>query len=192
MNTSKYETREQYLVAAARAMNAELLAKKCEHQMPEVWFVSVMEPAGKVIGRAWPASHDAHHMFVSAALSDPVQLLATLLHEMLHLAVGVKEKHNKVFGKAARAVGLKGKLTATTASDELVPYLKALDEQLGGYPHRPLMRLSNRGGHDNRIACRSINETGYKLLIARKWVDTHGYPKDPWGDEMVPIKGDQE
>lgn len=188
--TTKFETREQYLVAAGRLLDAEVLQKKTESKMPAEWYVSVMEPSGRVIGRAWPASHDAHHMFVSAALSDAVQVLATLLHEMIHLAVGVKEKHNKVFGKAARAVGLVGKLTATTAGPELAEYLKSLDAQLGGYPHKPLTaRITNKTGRDNRVACRSINDEGYKVLIARKWVECHGFPKDPWGDDMVPIKG---
>jgi hypothetical protein len=187
--TPKFETREQYLREAAIRMNADLLQAKAAVALPEQWYVSVMEPAGKVIGRAWPASHDAHHIFVSAALvkpCDPFGVLATLVHEMIHIAVGIKEKHNKVFGAAARAIGLEGKLTATFASEELIKYLTVLDHELGGYPQvAPLERKlkPTRGG--SRIKLVSSNIDGYYVYINPKTLEEHGAPCDPEGDEMV-------
>lgn len=184
--TTQFETREQYLRRAATIINQKILKPKAEVELPETWFVSVMEPAGKVIGRAWPASHDAHHMFVSATMEDPVQVLGTLAHEMIHLAVGVQEKHNKVFGAAARAIGLEGKLTATHPGEELAVELKKIDELLAGYPHKPLnVKLKEKqSGPAVRRKFVSVNDPSYSLYISLGRVDEWGPPKDPNGDDM--------
>lgn len=179
----QFETREQYLVSAAKRMDKELFAKKTEVRLPEQFFVSVMEPAGKVIGRAYPPSQDSHHMFVSATLEDPVQVLATLLHEMIHLAVGTEHGHKKPFATPARAVGLEGKLTATVPGEELSEYLKKLDEELAGYPHRPLIRKTKSVKRTGRVKLVSTEEPGYSLYITPALLEM-GYPVDPWGKPM--------
>lgn len=187
--TKPLETREQYLRMAALRINTELLGPKANVQLPEPWYVSVMEPAGKVIGRAWPASHDTHHVFVSAALikpCDPFGVLATLTHELIHIAVGIDKKHGTVFGAAARAVGLEGKLTATFAGEELLAYLTRLDQELGGYPQiAPLERKLKPTKGGNRVKLVSPNIDGYYIYINPKHLEDHGAPLDPEGDEMV-------
>ena len=53
-------------------------------------------------------------------LKDPLEVAATLVHELVHiLAVGVEEGHRGKFTKLAKAIGLEGKMTATHAGETL-------------------------------------------------------------------------
>lgn len=74
-------------------------------------------------------------IFISPKLADSLDVLGTLLHELLHASVGCEAKHGRVFSQAARAVGLAGPPTATVVGDALRPFLVAYVEQVGPYPH---------------------------------------------------------
>lgn len=74
-------------------------------------------------------------IFISPRLADSVEVLGTLLHELIHAAVGCEHGHGAIFSQAARAVGLAGPPTATTVGDTLRPYLQAYLAQVGEYPH---------------------------------------------------------
>lgn len=74
-------------------------------------------------------------IFISPRLVDPIQVLGTLLHELIHAAVGCEHGHGAVFSQAARKVGLAGPPTATTVGDALRPILEAYLAQVGPYPH---------------------------------------------------------
>lgn len=181
----KIRTREEYLIRAARILNRTHLQAKAGAKLPKNWHVSVTEPAKKRIGVAYPPTKKTHHIFVSAALQDGPRVLDVLLHEMIHIAIGVELKHGKVFRRTALACGLTGKMTATVAGEELAEFCKKLDKHLGGYPHKPLMRAAAAGrGKDSRVRLQSPEEPGYTLLISRKWLAECGYPTDPWGNEM--------
>jgi hypothetical protein len=181
-------TREAYLIRAARIMNRVLLQAKAGVKLPENWHVSVTEPAKKRIGVAYPPTKKTHHVFVSASLQDGPRVLDVLLHEMIHIAIGVEMKHGPVFRRTALACGLTGKMTATVAGDELKEFCERLDEFLGGYPHKPLVKAAAAGrGKDSRVRLVSPEEEGYTLLISRKWLEQCGYPTDPWGNEMEEV-----
>lgn len=77
-------------------------------------------------------------IFVSPRISDSVQVLGTLLHELIHASVGCQHGHKKPFSQAARKVGLIGPPTATEVGPELQVVLQAFVEQVGPYPHAPI------------------------------------------------------
>ena len=58
-------------------------------------------------------------IYIEDPLERNLELLGTLIHEVVHITVGNKHQHNHVFGKCARAVGLTGPMTSTRNSDEL-------------------------------------------------------------------------
>src|SRR5207248_10497975 len=74
-------------------------------------------------------------IFISPLLSESIDVLGTLLHELLHASVGCQHGHKKPFSQAARKVGLAGPPTATTVDDSLRPLLFSYMEQVGPYPH---------------------------------------------------------
>ena len=78
-------------------------------------------------------------IFISPRLSDSIEVLGTLLHELLHASVGCQCGHGKEFSQAARRVGLAGPPTATTVGDVLRPVLVSYVERVGQYPHAAIM-----------------------------------------------------
>ena len=116
-------------------------------------------------------------------ISDPLKVLSTLRHELVHAAVGIDAKHGPRFTKAARKVGLAGKPTATYASDELLPWLGEIAEQLGGYPH-PALNPMSRKKQSTRMLKAVCGECGYTVRLTRKWAEV-GLPSCPCGPELV-------
>jgi len=188
-----YGTREEWLSAAVRKMEGHFTNRG--YNVPAVRVSCGWPSRGglagskRTIGQCWSteaSSDGVSQIFISPWLDDvcsPQGVLATLVHEVVHAVVGIKEKHNKVFGKCARAVGLEGKLMATTATPELVDTLKAWVEDLGNYPHAkldstksPVKKQSTR-----MIKC-ECGECGYIARTSQKWIDAAGAP-------LCPVKG---
>ncbi|HZU68791.1 MAG TPA: hypothetical protein VFA09_16050 [Ktedonobacteraceae bacterium] len=91
-----------------------------------------------VIGQCFPptASRDGKpQIFISPLLSDSLDVLGVLLHELIHACFGCRFGHGKEFSQAARRAGLAGPPTATTVGDALRPVLVAYVQQVGSYPH---------------------------------------------------------
>jgi hypothetical protein len=141
--------------------------------------VSCSFPGGgspnKRIGEAWPRSRSkagVNEIFISPTLDDKTRVLDVLVHEMCHVADDCKSGHRGAFAKAARAIGLVGPLTATTAGDELKAHLEALP--LGAYPHEGLLmgkgKRSDRSGARVKLTCKTegmsfwVSKEGFQLL----------------------------
>lgn len=189
-------TREQWLQNAVVEM--EPLFKKNGYKVPAVrvscgWPISGGRGTkkGVAIGECWDksaASDKVAQIFVSPRIKDEVEpcgVLATLVHEVVHAVVGNKEKHNKVFGKCARSVGLEGKLTHTSAGAELTEAMKAWVKKLGPYPHatlnpakRPTKKQSTRMIKCECTAC------GYVVRTSAKWLAV-GAPICPCNEESM-------
>jgi hypothetical protein len=90
------------------------------------------------IGQAFDPSISADgtcEIFINPILAEPAQVIAVLIHELIHVFAGVQAGHKGEFARIARAVGLEGKLTATVAGAELQAKIDAIVAQLGAYPH---------------------------------------------------------
>lgn len=137
-------TREEWLQKAITLCSAHRF-KPHGFKVPQL-RVSVGLPYGrgsaKAIGQHWHprASEDKiGSIFISPTINDSVEVLGTLIHEMVHGVVGNEEKHGRLFRACALAVGLTGKMTATTAGEELAAYFKkTLIKRIGNYPHARL------------------------------------------------------
>lgn len=134
---------------------------------------------GKAIGQCWhtTASADKHYeIFVSPELDDPSRVLDVLIHEVVHVVVGVKNNHNKVFKACAKAVGLTGRMTATVASPELKETLKGYIKKLGPYPHGKMSKMKNRSKQSTRLLKCECKKCGCIIRITQKWLDEVGTP----------------
>lgn len=141
------------------------------------------------IGEAWSAdcSGDQHfETFISPTLQDPIQVGATLAHELVHCAVGLKERHGSVFRKCALAIGLEGKMTATTAGPALAERLHALTTKLGPYPHAELKHSNAPPKQTTRMIKVECNDCGCICRMTRKWLEEAGAPTCACGGNMFP------
>lgn len=94
---------------------------------------------GKVaLGQAFDPSISADgtmEVFINPILDKPLDVIAVLLHELVHVEAGIQCGHRGRFASVARAVGLTGPMTSTVPGDVLLPKLQGIVEVLGAYPH---------------------------------------------------------
>jgi hypothetical protein len=190
MSKSKYETREQWLLASVGLMTP--LFESAGYKVPKIkvacgWPSSRGLSAKKrCLGEAWSkdaAKDGIAQIFISPwliELDKPQGVLDTLVHEVVHTVVGNENKHNKVFGKCARAVGLEGKLTATYAGEKLLEACKQWATKLGPYPHAMLdaLKRPTKKQTTRMVKC-ECPECGYVVRTSRKWIDEAGAPWCP-------------
>ena len=199
------DTREGWLLRACDTMNPWL--KQAGAGATPKYRVSVGWPLGgrakqkegkgsHRIGECFcsSASKDGtHEMFISPLLDDPILVLATLYHELIHAYVGIKAKHGPDFKVVAVKAGLEGKMTATLPGKELTDKLKVLAKELGPYPHASLGTGGDRlkpkqGTRMLKVECPGC---GYSVRTTQKWLDV-GTPTCPCGKQMVGPDGDED
>lgn len=93
------------------------------------------------IGECWDASRSATNhfeIFISPVLAETLDAAETLAHELVHATVGLKAKHGAKFKKLALAIGLEGKMTATTPGPAFKEWLAPVIADIGPYPHGAL------------------------------------------------------
>jgi hypothetical protein len=143
----------------------------------------------KTVGQCFDpaASKDDHHeIIVGMSLDDPMTVAHTLAHELCHAVVGTTHGHKKPFRKLALAVGLVGKMTATTAGEAFTRHVQPILDELGEYPHAELDYSTVKKQTTRMIkatcdecAAESENGQGYTVRLTRKWLDAAGPPICP-------------
>lgn len=155
--------------------------------VPDVVRVSCGFPSRsvrKTLGECWCTGDAAgnQQIFITPTLVDPSRVLDVLVHELAHAALPPKVKHGKRFAVLARALGLEGKPTHTTAGPILSHRLARLSEELGPYPHAALT-LATRIAQGTRMLKTICPACGYTVRVTAKWRDV-GVPTCPCGTEM--------
>lgn len=146
-----------------------------------------------IAGQTWKtiASVDGvNHVFVSPEIGDTAEVLAVLVHELIHVALDNEDGHRGRFAEAAVRLGMAGKMTEAVPSDELAFELFAMAASLGEYPHgaidlqrvtaqvpvgpdgKPAPRVhSGPARQTNRYHKVRCSADGYTVRIAQKWID---------------------
>jgi hypothetical protein len=192
-------TREEWLENAVVALKP--LFDEIDVELPKV-RVSVGWPSqgglkskGRVIGQCWKttvATDGVAQMFLSPMLDEPLLLLATLVHELIHAVDDCESGHRGAFAKMARGIGLEGKMTATVAGKELEEKLVGIFmEQLGPFPHaainfEELEKERAKTKQSTRMIKLECPADGYIVRTTAKWLDSLGAPQCPCGEEMEP------
>jgi len=192
-----YETREQYLNAAVNLVRLHLQST-ANVFVPKDTKVSCGLAGGRIgakrIGECWSVQcspDGSTQIFISPEISNPSQVLATLVHECVHAAVGVDKKHGKVFRDAALAGGLVGKMTATIAGDELQAKISTWMGVLGAYPHAGLVASMRKKQKTRLVKCQ-CGECGYTVRTTAKWIDKAGAPLCPCNSEPMNTGSSEE
>jgi hypothetical protein len=193
---TEHATREAWLIAAAELLTEPLNA--AGEEVPP-FRVSVGFPGGssnrkKTIGQCWPTTSAADgiaQIFISPIRGEEstVDVLGTLLHEMVHAVDDCSSGHRGEFARIAKAVGFNGKLTQSgNRTEELNTLLAEVGEQVGPFPHAAISQGA-RGSEEpkaqtNRQLKIECGDCGYTARTTRKWLDV-GTPTCPCGGEMV-------
>ena len=177
--------REDWLTRAVAHLSP-LIESVAAKPFPEKFAVSCSWPnrtPRKTIGQCFASSqsHGVVHMMVSPVLGNPIDVLGTLVHEMVHAVDDCKSGHKGAFRRIATAVGLTGKMTETTVGADLREKLEKIAADLGTYPHTPLPVPGRKVG--NRTPKLLCDSCGYTARTSQKWLDM-GAPTCPCGTEM--------
>lgn len=189
------QTREAWLLRACELMFPMLRVR--DAQPPEKLAVAVGWPHGgrRAIGQCWSRTSTDDgtvHVFVSPVLGESVLLvLAVLLHELVHAAVGTECGHKGEFKRVARSLGYLGRLTTCSEgqlSEALKEGLGVVAIELGPMPHSPLKPKLKKTREPTTTRLVSINDEKYTCSIGLKVLEEHGAPLDPWGDTMERVE----
>jgi hypothetical protein len=163
-NAPKFETREQWLVAAYRYLRPQFdqlveligMAKATDpkfadlpdYRMPEDVHISVGFGYGAkrenevILGQTWRSdrsSDKVNHVFISPEIEHASTVLGVMIHEMLHILFDCDHGHDRVFAAFGQMLGLEGKPTEMLPGPAYEMELMLLAEQhLGAYPHAKL------------------------------------------------------
>ena len=142
-----------------------------------------------------------------------------LAHELVHAAVGLEHRHGGEFKRVATAIGLAGKMTATTAGPEFAALVKPWLKKLGTYPHAELMpngngkplppimvpdpnnptgpkipmpRTSGPRKQSTRLLKAACDDCGYTVRVTKRWLLEAGAPLCPCNSKAMthePVEG---
>lgn len=169
--------REEYLNRYAKKLVPLFKAAGYELDLEKV-RISVGFPGGgnarTRIGECWSNTASADgttQIFISPILGKIEKVDHVIVHELVHAVVGNKAGHGATFAKCARAVGLTGKMIATTASPELRERLNAINASVGTYPHAGL-RMSDKPTKTQTTRMKKItcSDCGYVLRTSATWL----------------------
>lgn len=175
--TAIHETREAWLEAAVRDALRGFMAGKGV-TVPEVRIgigFGHGGSRGKAVGECNPrsASPDGvNEITLRITEAEPITVLATLVHELVHAALDCKGAHGKTFATMAEVVGLIPfpSMRSTVAGFMLNDRLTLLAEALGDYPGEGL-RLGERKKQPIRNLARHCTECLFLFRTTRKQIE---------------------
>ena len=92
----------------------------------------------RAIGVCFPQSLSAggvNEIFITPTVAESHEVLAILVHELIHAMDNNKSRHGGFFKVVSEAVGLEGRRTSTHAGEALRVLLSGIVSELGEYPH---------------------------------------------------------
>ena len=163
---AKKMTREEWLNLMARELNTRVFKRAGYSVNLKDVKISCGFPStgakGKRIGECFATLNNGNNeIFIHPVLDDSVRVAGVLAHELVHAYDDLKNGHGPVFRKIATSVGLEGRMTATTESDEFKAMAKKIVAKIGKYPHKELPDNSNRKKQTTRmikVICPECNE----------------------------------
>lgn len=174
-----HDTRENWLRSAKEELGfyfADLGYELPKNTRQAIAFPSTGK-RGRMSGECWhPSASDDQHfeIIIRADIADPEEVLAVLVHELIHTLLPPTIKHGKEFREIAQRIGLEGKMRQSKPSAILKKRLHDLAVSLGALPHAKLNFL---GASDVpkkqttrmlKAEC-SFDLCGYTIRLASKW-----------------------
>lgn len=153
---------------------------------------------GARIGECWSdsASEDGHfEIFIKPTLDGAARICDVLSHELVHAAVGIQAGHGPAFKRVALAIGLQGKMTATTASADWYKWALPIIDALGPLPYGALSTegfSTSRKNQRTALLKAECPACGWLARVTAKHVDAHSHLNCPVPDCMgqLLVEGD--
>jgi hypothetical protein len=184
----KEGNREEWLTRAVVELSG--LFKRKGLDLPTNIVVSCGWPRGgsisNRIGECWPAEQSAGNrfeIFISPNLSEvlgPSGVLSILVHELVHVQVGLEAGHKGPFKQTMKIIGLEGKATATVAGVDLLNELEVVAKTLGKYSHVTLnLKYRSEKEKINKIVKLCCPDCDYVVRVKRTLFEERGAPICP-------------
>ena len=189
-------TREAWLIAAVELLRPLFLEKG--YNLPRV-RVSCGIPAtsrrGSAVGQCWPSSatdDGANEIYISPVYADPVEVLDTLVHELVHAVDDCRHRHGPEYKAIALKMGLQGKMREASAGpllrERLAKIAVELSARVGPYPH-VVMRVPRAMNAAPRPAPKAAcPQCGFRVSMLMKHLDL-GPPICPKDKVVMDRKG---
>lgn len=117
------------------------------------------------IGEAWQQD-GKEAIFINPCLfekENEIKVLGVLIHELIHIKIGVDKGHKNGFKAAMREVGLEGMATATIVGSKLRERLNALN-----FPRIPDLKLDTRLAKKDKTRLILLEcECGRKIRVSQ-------------------------
>ncbi len=113
-------------------------------------------------------------IFITPDLTDTTRIVGVLIHELIHYLTPA-EGHRGKFRRLAVAVGLEGKMTATTESKELVEKIEKMVKKVGKIPHSKWIPVTRKVQTTRmlKLSCQAVDHT-YIVRTSRKNIVEYG------------------
>ena len=136
-----YKNREDWLLAAVEKLKPYFKLNKYEIPPVKVGVGFASKSPLKTLGQCWSdecTSDHTTHIFISPVHKTSVEVLSTLVHELLHSVLPIEAKHGPDFKAGMKLLGLEGKARSASAGPALLEKLEVMAEELGDFPNSPL------------------------------------------------------
>jgi hypothetical protein len=141
-------------------------------------------PFKHCIGQCWSGGRSTDRyaeIFISPELGTAEQtsrIIGVAAHELVHATVGNAAGHRAPFKRCAVAIGLTGRMTATTESTEFVAWVNnVVVPKIGPYPAGRIM-LERKKQTTRLVKC-ECETCQYPVRTTRIWIEGHGAPHCP-------------
>ena len=183
-------TREDWLVRLTNELRP--IFKEKGFPIPEKIRISIgWTKSKKAVGECWATKVSADNtteIFIAPSHSDSMEIADTLVHELIHAAVGLKEGHKGNFKKLALALDLGGKMTSTHRTAKFESWMKPILASIGEIPHAPLTPSrsfsSAPAKQGTRLIKCSCPVCGYTVRTCMKWINLMSSPHCPAHGQM--------
>ena len=166
--------REQWLMQAVDHLLP--LFERAGYSVPFV-KVSIGFPStgskGRHLGQCWStksAVDGVNQIYIAPHLPTPLDVLDTLVHELVHAVDDCESGHGENFKKIAIDVGLKGPMRSAGAGEWLKQDLLRIAEKLGTFPHGRLslpVRTMQQAPKRPGAKC---TKCGYEVVMFKKYL----------------------
>ncbi len=166
--------RELWLIQAVDALAP--FFERAGYTLPIV-KVSIGFPStgskGRHLGQCWStksAEDGVNQIYIAPHLPAAIDVLDTLVHELVHAVDDCESGHGERFKKIALDVGLKGPMPNAGAGEYLKKELIKIAEKLGTFPHGRL-RLPIRAAQKKPKRPGAIcSKCGYEVIMMKRYL----------------------
>jgi len=187
--------REQWLMQAVDYLIP--LFERAGYAVPIV-KVSIGFPStgskGRHLGQCWStksAVDGLNQIYIAPHLPTALDVLDTLVHELVHAVDDCQSGHGESFKKIALDVGLKGPMRSAGAGDWLKRDLIQIAESLGSFPHGRLSLPIRTMQKDPKRPGAKCAKCGYEIVMIKRHL-LLGPPLCPKDVEAMEATGNWE